>query len=426
MASDFSNKTPDMLYGQGDRLALLRRLLNRLGNPDQAYRIIHIAGTNGKGSTANMIACILAEYDLRVGLFTSPHLFSECESIQVNQKMIDKTAFNRLLDQVYQAAILEGLNPEVDLSQFELSFLVATLYYAHLACDWVVFECGMGGALDATNAIASSDYAVFTKIGLDHLNILGHNLSEITRTKSGIMRPNQTVIVAPNQKQEAIDILREKSEQLACHWIYSPKPLAEIQPDRRYLVRLADDCTLQVSLGLKGQYQVENLTTACLWYQAWLQEEGLLVDEKRVNHALRDLSLPGRYERVSQSPLIILDACHNMDAMEATIDTLKQEFKNQKIYIICGFLKDKDVNSMVKVLKELKADFILTQPDFPGRTLEVEDLAVIFDKESVSTLQFKNPLEAVNYALNAKLQPLIILGSFHLIKCVRLELLSDA
>ena len=426
MASDFSNKTPAMLYGQGDRLALLRRLLNRLGNPDQAYRIIHIAGTNGKGSTANMIACILAEYDLRVGLFTSPHLFSECESIQVNQKMIDKTAFNRLLDQVYQAAILEGLNPEVDLSQFELSFLVATLYYAHLACDWVVFECGMGGALDATNAIASSDYAVFTKIGLDHLNILGHNLSEITRTKSGIMRPNQTVIVAPNQKQEAIDILREKSEQLACHWIYSPKPLAEIQPDRRYLVRLADDCTLQVSLGLKGQYQVENLTTACLWYQAWLQEEGLLVDENRVNHALRDLSLPGRYERVSQSPLIILDACHNMDAMEATIDTLKQEFKNQKIYIICGFLKDKDVNSMVKVLKELKADFILTQPDFPGRTLEVEDLAVIFDKESVSTLQFKNPLEAVNYALNAKLQPLIILGSFHLIKCVRLELLSDA
>lgn len=157
MTSDFSNKTPAMLYGQGDRLALLRCLLNRLGNPDQAYRIIHIAGTNGKGSTANMIACILAEYDLRVGLFTSPHLFSECESIQVNQKMIDKTAFNRLLDQVYQAAIIEGLNPEVDLSQFELSFLVATLYYAHLACDWVVFECGMGGALDATNAITSSD-----------------------------------------------------------------------------------------------------------------------------------------------------------------------------------------------------------------------------------------------------------------------------
>ncbi|GAB7232532.1 bifunctional folylpolyglutamate synthase/dihydrofolate synthase [Facklamia hominis] len=426
MTSDFSNKTPAMLYGQGDRLALLRRLLNRLGNPDQAYRIIHIAGTNGKGSTANMIACILAEYDLRVGLFTSPHLFSECESIQVNQKMIDKMAFNRLLDQVYQAAIIEGLNPEVDLSQFELSFLVATLYYAHLACDWVVFECGMGGALDATNAITSSDYAVFTKIGLDHLNILGHNLSEITRTKSGIMRPNQTVIVAPNQKQEAIDILREKSEQLACHWVYSPKPLADIQPDRRYLVRLADDCTLQVSLGLQGDYQVENLTTACLWYQAWLQEEGLLVDEKRVNQALRGLSLPGRYETVSQSPLIILDACHNMDAMEATIDTLKQEFKDQKIYIICGFLKDKDVNSMVKLLKELKADFILTQPDFPGRTLEVEDLAVIFDKEGISTLQFKSPLEAVNYALNEKLQPLIILGSFHLIKCVRMELLSDA
>ena len=426
MTSDFSNKTPAMLYGQGDRLALLRRLLNRLGNPDQAYRIIHIAGTNGKGSTANMIACILAEYDLRVGLFTSPHLFSECESIQVNQKMIDKMAFNRLLDQVYQAAIIEGLNPEVDLSQFELSFLVATLYYAHLACDWVVFECGMGGALDATNAITSSDYAVFTKIGLDHLNILGHNLSEITRTKSGIMRPNQTVIVAPNQTQEAIDILREKSEQLACHWVYSPKPLAEIQSDRRYLVHLEDDCTLQVSLGLQGDYQVENLTTACLWYQAWLQEEGLLVDEKRVNQALRDPPLPGRYERVSQSPLIILDACHNMDAMEATIDTLKHEFKDQKIYIICGFLKDKDVNSMVKLLKELKADFILTQPDFPGRTLEVEDLAVIFDKEGISTLQFKNPLEAVNYALNAKLQPLIILGSFHLIKCVRMELLSDA
>lgn len=419
MYSDFSKQTPAMLYGQGDRLGYLSAILKELNHPDRTYNIIQIAGTNGKGSTANMVANLIASHDLKVGLFTSPHLYSERESIRINGEMIDKSFFDFRLAEVYSAAINLGMNPEKDLSQFELTFLIACQHFAYFACDWVVLECGLGGALDATNAISYNAYTLFTKIGLDHLNILGNNLAEIVETKSGIMQPHQTVVLAPNQQQETVEIIHAKAKALNSQLIYQPHPMVEEGEPGVFKLLEGSLAGQNLHLGLRGAFQAENLTTSLLFYFTWLKHEKYPLNLDTMNQALTSVHLPGRYEKVSEDPIVILDACHNMDAIEATIASLKHDFPNQHLTIICGFLKDKDVPHMVQALTHLSADFILTQPDFPGRTLPVKRLAKIFAKEGVQAPTFTDPKEALKFAQKQHSYPLIILGSFHLIKSLR-------
>ena len=417
--SDLSEQIPAMLYGQGDRLAPLRQVLQALGNPDQKVKIIHLAGTNGKGSTSTMIAQLLRSHGMRVGLFTSPHLYSERESVQVDGQLIDASTFQALLNKISQVESGLNLPDEQRLSQFELTFVVALCYFAQEACDWVVLECGLGGELDATNAIGRSEYSIFTKIGLDHVNLLGDTIEEIAQTKAGIMRPNQTVIIAPNQQPEVVKALIERANDFGNSWIYLEKSLARLQEGMTYQVALPDVKPFTMQLGLRGNFQAENLTTAMLFYKAWLTAQGHALDPDHLKTVLKDISLPGRYERVSSEPTIILDACHNLDAVAATVETLQREFKGQRLHVICGFLKDKDVTAMVHLLHQLDADFILTQPDFPERTLPVDELAKIFKAEGIEAPTFTDPREAVTYAINQQLDPIIILGSFHLIKCVR-------
>ena len=417
--SDLSEQIPAMLYGQGDRLAPLRQVIQALGNPDQKVKIIHLAGTNGKGSTSTMIAQLLRSHGMRVGLFTSPHLYSERESVQVDGQLIDASTFQVLLNKISQVESGLNLPDEQRLSQFELTFVVALCYFAQEACDWVVLECGLGGELDATNAIGRSEYSIFTKIGLDHVNLLGDTIEEIAQTKAGIMRPNQTVIIAPNQQPEVVKALIERADEFDNSWIYLEKPLAKLQEGTTYQVALPNVEPFKMQLGLRGNFQAENLTTAMLFYQAWLTAQGYVLDPDHLKTVLKEISLPGRYERVSSEPTIILDACHNLDAVAATVETLQREFKGQRLHVICGFLKDKDVTAMVHLLHQLDADFILTQPDFPERTLPVDELAKIFKAEGIEAPTFTDPREAVTYAINQQIDPIIILGSFHLIKCVR-------
>lgn len=417
--SDLSEQIPAMLYGQGDRLAPLRQVIQALGNPDQKIKIVHLAGTNGKGSTSTLIAQLLRSHGMRVGLFTSPHLYSERESVQVNGQLIDATTFQALLDKISQVEAALNLPEEQRLSQFELTFVVALCYFAQEACDWVVLECGLGGELDATNAIGRSEYSIFTKIGIDHVNLLGDTIEEIAQTKAGIMRPNQTVIIAPNQQPNVVEVLIERAKTFDNSWIYLDKPVAKLQEGITYQVALPSVEPFMMQLGLRGNFQTENLTTAMLFYQAWLKAQGLALDSAHLKTVLKDISLPGRYERVSSEPTIILDACHNLDAVAATVETLQREFKGQRLHVICGFLKDKDVTSMVHLLHQLDADFILTQPDFPERTLPVDELAKIFKTEGIEAPTYTDPREAVTYALDHQFDPIIILGSFHLIKCVR-------
>lgn len=421
MHSDLAENTPSILYGEGDRIKLLQKMLEALGDPDQAFKIVHLAGTNGKGSTSTMMAAVLKAHNLRTGLFTSPHLFTERESIQVNGTLISPKEFKASLYQVHQAALLLGLKPEEDLSQFETTFLIAMVYFADLACDYVVLECGLGGLLDATNAITFSDYAIFTKIGLDHIDLLGDNLAEIVETKAGILRPNQKAVVGPFQKEGVEEQLETLAKAKGADLIKADLSLVESASPQVYQIHLPNQPVFEVKLGLKGSFQKENLTTVMTWYADWLQDQKEVPAVERVQQALKDVSLAGRFEKVQSDPLVILDAAHNVDAMQQFVHSVKELYPQQQVTVICGFLKDKDVLEIVDELKQLPADFLLTQPDHPERALEIDKLAEIFKDQEIAVQAFEKPQEALVYAQKELKAPIFVVGSFYLIKTVRSE-----
>lgn len=416
--AEFRAQHAEILYGQGDRLAPLRAALETLGHPDQAMTIIHIAGTNGKGSTAHMLSHLLQGHGFKLGLFTSPHLYTERESIQINGRMIDKAAFSSLLERV---------NSQVadNFSQFELVFLIAMTYFAEQDCDYVVLECGLGGELDATNAIAHSDYAVFTKIARDHTAMLGNTLSEIAKTKSGIMRPHQKVVVGPEQDSEVVDQLKgQQEDQADSQWFYQDHSQVTWQAhSENYCLRLLDGQEVTVDLALRGSFQCENLSTAMLCYQVWLEDHDLVFDSNLVDQALSGWQLPGRFECLSEDPPIVLDAAHNPAAIAELRVTLQARFPNQRLTIVCAFLKDKAVNDLVACLSHLEADFIVTEADFPSRRLPATDLAEVFSDYGINVAIQVNAHQAFeqakqhSQASNPK-QPVIVLGSFHLIKTI--------
>lgn len=420
MASDLPAQSAWIKYGDGDRLSPLRQLLKAMGSPDQKMSMIHLAGTNGKGSTATMIATLLASHNKRVGLFTSPHLLSERESIQMNQQLISTADFQRYAKRV-QTLAQEVLPKDSQLSQFEWVFLTAMSYFADQTCDYVVLECGVGGELDATNAITQSDYAIFTKIGLDHLNLLGDTLEEIVWTKSGIMRPNQTVIVAPNQKTAVLPLLKKRAESLGVTEICHTKaPMVSETSEGTYLLYLEDNQPpIPLQVGLRGHFQTENITTVFLWYQHWLKQEQLSFDPTHLHDALAAVHLPGRFERVVDHPSVILDAAHNVDAMTEVIETIQQQIKGQRLAIICGFLKDKDVKQMVADLCQLDAKFIVTTPDFPERAMMASDLAQVFAQHNCMATICPDPLDALAEAKRQNPEMIFVLGSFHVVKAVR-------
>lgn len=418
MTKELTQDLPAILYGQGDRLSVLKAMLVKLGQPDQAFKIIHVAGTNGKGSTSTMISRILSAYQFRTGLFTSPHLVTERESIQLNSEMISLSDFQQCLYQVHQAAYLLGLDPQHHLSQFETVFLVAMVYFANCGCDYCVLECGVGGALDATNAINHSDYAIFTKIGLDHLNLLGESLEEIVATKSGIIRPHQVVVVAPHQKAGVLETLCQKAHQEgACCLSSHSTPVKWLGKDQ-YRIHLLEQ-EFEIRLPLIGTFQGENLQTVMTWLEKWVEQEGMKLDPDRINNAFDQLKMPGRFEKISDQPPIYLDAAHNVDAIQELIASIQTLFPNQPINILCGFLEDKDVSSIIDLLGQLPAQFYLTTPDFPERALPAEALWEMFKEKGIPAQLVSSPQAGMAVLRQDLKRPGMVIGSFHLIKCVR-------
>lgn len=424
MSGEFMSSIPTMRYGEGDRIGLLRQILVGLNHPDEHYPIIHIAGTNGKGSTAQMVTALLSAHQLKVGLFTSPHLVAPRESVQVAGEMISVKAFKSVASQVNRILKAYGWTTPDILSEFEWTFLIALEYFKQMDCDYVVLECGVGGALDATNAITQSETAIFTKIGLDHLNLLGDTLEEIVATKAGIMRSHQLVVIAPEQKPGVTSQLKSAASLLP-ETECLKADLTNLQTVDRHTYRYVRDNNQEVTitLGLPGEFQRENLATVLTWYEMWLDKNHLAWKNDSVQKALASVHLPGRFEKVNNHPFILMDAAHNLDAITSLIESLQAAFPHQTLRIICGFLKDKDVAHMVEKLRVLPAKWWVTQPDFPGRTLTAEELATIFNRYNISPQGiYSNPKEALEVVMHQEeTTPIIILGSFHLIKCLRGE-----
>ena len=349
-------------------LGRMQRAVNLLGNPEQTYPIIHVTGTNGKGSTIAFMRELFVSHGKKVGTFTSPHIVSIHDRICINGQPISDADFIRLANQVKEME-QRLLETHDQLSFFELLTVIALLYFKEQGVDLVLLEVGIGGLLDTTNVV-TGEIAVITSIGLDHQETLGNSLEEIAEQKAGIFKPGKTAVVA-NLAPEA---------QLVCQKISEDLDVTLYQSDRDFSFKSGVFSSSianlsRLKLGLEGTYQEENAALALQAFLLFMTERGEKVNEEAIRRALETTSWAGRLEAVTEH--IYLDGAHNLPALERLVEFIQE--KIQQGYhpqILFGALKRKDYSGMLGYLTDHLPDTALyvTSFDYQG-SLEEQDLS---------------------------------------------------
>lgn len=360
-------------YGYVLGLDTERELLRRLDNPQDDLKFVHIAGTNGKGSTLAYISTILKEAGYRVGRYLSPTIFDYRERIQVNEAYITKEAVAGLAAKVEaagQAMLAEGFSHP---TTFEVETAMAFLYFKEMNCDLVVLECGMGGLTDATNVVKTTVVSVFAEIGMDHMGFLGDTVEEIAAVKAGIIKPG-TVAVSAAQRPEVRAVLQKTCAEKNTE--YREVQKSDIK-DVKYVF---EDQTFtykeytKLKPGLTGSWQVDNAALAVEAVEA-LRDRGWSISDEALRKGLTETVWQGRFTTVSRHPLFIVDGAHNRDAADRLKETLELYFPEKRKIFIAGVLADKEYDYVMSRLTPL-ADRVITvmTPNNP-RALAAEKLA---------------------------------------------------
>lgn len=342
-------------YGSVLGLDTIQNLLNELGNPQDQLKFIHVAGTNGKGSTLSFISSILQEAGYRTGRYTSPAVLTYLEMIQVDGEMISEVDFARLVEKVKNAIArmeTKGLNsPTI----FEVETAIAFLYFYEKDCDYVVLETGLGGIEDATNVVKNTVAAVFATISCDHMGILGNDIKEIAEKKAGIIKPGCKVISA-SQESEVQCVLQKYAERVGCSIIFAQPEKAVIKKSNHRGSRFSYKDQIEWEINLAGSYQIINAVTAIEFAQSGVVP-GISVEA--IQEGLKKTEWVGRFTCVSEEPLFIIDGAHNEDAAKRLRETVELYFPEKKKLFICGVFKDKEYDKIAKLMAPL-ADKIYT------------------------------------------------------------------
>ena len=349
-------------------LGRMQKAVDLLGNPEQAYPIIHVTGTNGKGSTIAFMRQLFVSHGKKVGTFTSPHIVSIHDRICINGQPISDTDFIRIADQVKEME-LKLIETHDQLSFFELLTLIALLYFREQEVDLVLLEVGIGGLLDTTN-VATGEIAVITSIGLDHQETLGNSLAAIAEQKAGIFKPGKSALIA-NLAPEA---------QLVCQKTATNLDVSLYQANKNFSFQngnfsssLADFNHL--ILGLEGIYQEENASLALQAFLLFMVQRNEKVDQEAVHAALQATKWAGRLEAITEH--IYLDGAHNLPALERLVEFIQEKIQQgYQPHILFGALKRKDYSGMLTYLTEHLPDVALyvTSFDYQG-SLEEQDLS---------------------------------------------------
>jgi dihydrofolate synthase / folylpolyglutamate synthase len=338
-------------------LERIRAVLAALGNPEKAYQVVHVAGTNGKGSTSAMIAAGLRAAGVRTGLFTSPHLMEPTERIQIDGIPVTQAQFSRAFDVVHQAA--GSLDLDAHPSYFETVAAMAFWLFRELNVQTAVIEVGLGGRLDATNVVDPEATAI-TPVDLDHQIFLGDTIESIAAEKAGILKPGVPAIFA-RQRAEAQAVLDSKAAELGIPVKRAADfEIRDLEIDARGSRFSGIECPLA------GEHQVDNAITAALTL------ETLGVSPK----GIAETRWPGRLEHISPNPDILLDGAHNPAGVRALIRYLERFYPDRKRWIIFGAMRDKAVAEMGALLFPLADELILTAADSP-RSMPPEELAAL-------------------------------------------------
>lgn len=382
----------------------IKALCDALENPQDKLKFIHLAGTNGKGSTATMIASVMEKAGCKTGLFTSPFLVKFNERIKINGQMISGCDLERLTQKVSKAEQNIKIPKGEKIGEFEFVTALAFLYFLEQKCDIVVLETGLGGSFDATNIIKKPEVSVITPISLDHVQVLGNTLAEIARTKAGIIKPNCKAVTAANQAREVIEVLKNVKPD-----IIEPEPVFQSKCDLN-----GGSFTFkngQYKISMIGEHQIQNAQTA-LQTIFELKNIGWNIPEKAIKQGLECAKISGRMEKIHEKPLILLDGGHNIDGVKSIASTVKTLLNDRKLHLIIGMVLDKDVKACTSILNELSDSITVTEPNNP-RAMKAKELAKCFNKK-VDICQ--NSYDAFAKALEvSKEDAVIICGSLYLI-----------
>ncbi len=395
-----------LAFGMKPGLERISMLLEMLDNPQDKLKIVHIAGTNGKGSTSTMISNMLIADGHKTGLFTSPYVIDFCERIQINGENVDKSIFAECVTEV-RGKIEELNKQDIIITEFEAITVSAFLCFLKAGCEYVVLEVGLGGRFDATNVVKKPEAVVITSISLDHIAILGDSISKIAFEKCGIIKENVPVITSFNQTKEAIKVITEISaENKSELTITNPKDAKLISDTISEMTFLYD--RKEYTTHLTGNHQLENTVNAIETAKV------LRISQKAITQGIFNTIMIARMEIIGEAPLIIRDGGHNEGCAEALYNFLtKYNVKN--INMLIGLMADKDVEGYVKKIAPLCKSVVTVTPSNP-RALKGDKLKEITEKYCDNCKFINNPQEGYKYILSNSHEDetILVCGSFYL------------
>ena len=380
-------------YGSKPGLSRTYELLRRLGNPQNRLRFVHITGTNGKGSTATMLASVLRHAGYRVGRYTSPALCAANERICVDDEPISDADLSNAVCRAAQQAEAMDDHP----TEFEFVTAVALAYFAERRCDIVVLEVGMGGALDSTNVIGPPEAAVFTGISLDHTQILGGTLAEIAAVKAGILKRGSAA-ASSEQAPEVRAVLEHRAAELdvPMRWC----DFSQLHRTNHCLGGQQFDYREHhgLFLSLLGAHQLKNAALAVETVEL-LRARGWTISDAALHDGLAAARWPGRFELLLRhGPLFIADGGHNPDCAAALAAALRENFPDRRFVFLVGVMADKDYPTMLATVMPLAERFVAVRPD-NSRALPAEDLAAYLRAQGAEAEAAASPEAGVERAI---------------------------
>ncbi len=409
-------------FGIKPGMERIRALCGELSNPQEKLKIIHVAGTNGKGSTSTIISNILSKSGYNTGLFISPYVTDFRERIQYNGNMIEKNELAECVEKV-KAAVEKLAEKDIQPTEFEAVTAAAFLYFEKKKCDFVVLEVGLGGRLDSTNVINAPYVSVLTSISLDHTAILGDTIGEIAAEKCGIIKFGAETVAYPFQDGKAMEIIKKTCKE-KCNTLRIPDvSKLKINGEKLEGTNAVYD-GIEFTLPLAGEHMIYNACTAIEAIRS-LSRLNVNISDECIVKGLENSIMPARTELIKKKPVVILDGGHNEGCAAALSAFIKKHLEGRRIVMVSSMMADKDYLSYLSAVVPFAETFIATMADVP-RALSSAELMENANKFCKNCYDIPNPEKAITAAKNILQSDdaLIVCGSFYLAGEIREELVN--
>lgn len=409
-------------FGIKPGLERIKALCELLGNPQDKLKVIHVAGTNGKGSTSTMISNILIKNGFNTGLYISPYVTDFRERIQFNGNMIEHSELAECVEKV-KAAVDILLEKGEQTTEFEALTATAFVYFEKKKCDFVVLEVGLGGRFDATNVIKAPFVSVIASISLDHMAILGDTVEKIAAEKCGIIKFGAETVIYPFQQKDAMKVI-EDACSMRCNSLRIPDVSKLHIGEESIEGTKAEYDGIDFLLPLAGKHMIYNAITAIEAVRS-LSRFGVNVDKDIISSGIASSVMPARMELIKKKPVIILDGGHNEGCADALAGYIRKHLSDKRIIMVSSMMSDKDYLSYLKIVAPFASVFVATKADVP-RALSSDELCKAAKCFCADCYSISDPVKAVQAAGNIteKDDVMIVCGSFYLAGEVRDGLLN--